>query len=281
METTVEQLIKERSYASLTGEELVSVSELCETEEEFQNMKQFFQELEGVAASDKTIINPEVKQSLDAIFGAKFPGIHASWTAPETAEAPVAPVIPLYQRTWVRVAAVGLIVLATAPFWNLLKTSETSQEKALQTAKLETTQANGMQQADQESGAASTDPAFSKQAEAPQLAALHDGDLAGTTYGTYSVDVPSDKAVSINAETLAFGASSPAYAGTTYTWAATAADVQTGTDAYFKTEAATLSFSNEGRLADLNPNGYASGEVSALSLAAQPDDLLDLLSPAF
>jgi hypothetical protein len=109
METTVEQLIKERSYATLTSEELQSVSELCETEEEFQNMKQFFLELESVAASEKTIINPEVKQSLDSIFSAKFPGIHANWTAPETVAAPAAPIIPLHQRTWVRVAAVGLI----------------------------------------------------------------------------------------------------------------------------------------------------------------------------
>src|SRR3989338_6558483 len=103
METSVEQLIKDKTFDSLTSEELVVVQELCESEEEFQTMKQFFQELEGISGVQQTVVNQEIKASLDNVFGAKHPGIRANWTAPETVAAAEPRIIPMYQRTWFRV----------------------------------------------------------------------------------------------------------------------------------------------------------------------------------
>lgn len=279
METTVEQLIKERAYASLTSEELQSVSELCETEEEFQNMKQFFLELDGVAASDKTIVNPEVKQSLDSIFSAKFPGIHANWTAPETTAEPAAPVIPLHQRTWVRVAAVGLLVLGTAPFWNMLRTTDAPKEQAFQTAKNETPQAIDTRQPEKKTDTVNSNVRDKKTAEAPQIAGLYESDQPASAAYIYE-DVAGDIKV-----TALDAASGSLTSGVTYTWTASSLEVNMadGFSLGSHVRPAASSFLSEGKLADLNPNGYMVlvGENNALSLAEQPDDLLDLLSPAF
>lgn len=299
METTVEQLIKERTFASLTEAELQSVKELCETEEEFMSMKQFFQELEGIAASQQTIIQPEIKESLDAIFSAKYPGIRANWTAPEAAPVAPAPIIPLYQRTWVRVAAIALIVLGTVPFWNLIKTDVPVKGKVL-TAKLEAPKNEPVQPAIQQDKAKTTEtqPAESVvkeegvtrsvaaaeskgMSDEMTVSALAPGmDIAPLAY-TWS----SNTAVSANGLTQPFGIDQELdkdqQQGNGFV--ATGSTLNTkGT--YFSSAVTTAdSYSAFGRKADLYP-GEVKGDMNAknaLSLAEQPDDLLDLLVPAF
>lgn len=225
-----------------------------------------------------------MKQSLDSIFSAKFPGIHANWTAPEAAAAPQARVIPLHQRTWVRIAAVGLIVLGTAPFWSMLKTDEApGSRKDEQFASTQTPRAIETQPMEETSGALPQTEQRAK-SEEQQLAGLYESDVVLSDKlsdydGTYST----------GAQTITANASS---SPVTYSWAPSI-EAEMAKPVYFGgvtneglnigTDSRKLSFSSEGRLADLHPDGLetAVGEVNALSLAEQPDDLLDLLSPAF
>jgi hypothetical protein len=313
METTVEQLIKERStFASLSGEELEMVKELCETEEEFQTMKQFFHELENVSASRKTIINPEVKNSLDNIFSAKHPGLRANWTAPETAAAPLAPVIPLHQRTWVRIAAVAILILGTAPFWNMLRNELPANENK-PTARLEKpapkptiespvagekatapsfNRSGNTESAQYVAEADAEDNAPAPMQEEPMIASGNSTTLTagGVTAHTYMWSAAPAKETDKGSKdqsgsqyfTKSDASTQPASLGATML--TTPAATTFGYSAnYTVKEPATLS--SIGLNADLYPeaagitsmNGCA---VNALSLADQPD-VLDLLVPAF
>lgn len=261
METSVEQLIKDKTFDSLTSDELVVVQELCETEEEFLSMKQFFQELEGVSMTQQTMVNPEIKASLDNVFGAKHPGIRANWTAPEAAVAAEPLIIPLYQRTWFRIAAILVLVLGTIPFWNLVQTDSEALPQ-LKTAKVEQPALEKFV-ASENSGKATTDAVVktkvntttetvlvaSLETEAKDYTALGVDDVApadGETAGYRTVSDP--------AFLTSFSAPAPI---------------------------ASMSWTNSGLQADLHPLDGITTRANALSLAEEPEDLLDLLVPAF
>ncbi|MDH4474054.1 MAG: hypothetical protein QE487_15710 [Fluviicola sp.] len=263
METSVEQLIKDKTFDSLTSDELVVVQELCESEEEFLSMKQFFQELEGVSMTQQTVVNPEIKSSLDSIFGAKHPGIRANWTAPEAIVAAEPIIIPLYQRTWFRIAAILVIVLGTIPFWNLVQTDHESLPQ-LKTAKVDGASI-GREQAPlekfvsnegtgKETIAAVTKQQVTTPTKAVLVASLND-DMKD--YAVRMDDVPASGEIAdyrtISEPVFSAAASSPAPA---------------------------MLFS-AGRDADLHPFDGIRTRANALSLAEEPEDLLDLLVPAF
>lgn len=277
METSVEQLIKERSFESLSAVERDAVQELCATEDEFLMMQQFFRELDHVKRSDKTIINPAVKDSLDGIFTAKFPGIKAGWTAgSETEKREQAPVIPLYQRTWLRVAAVGLLLISTWTIWQTVGsgTVHTPFQHGTQTAKVEKPvpgNQNVLTQATH-STPDNTTKSVSVQAKTPQK--VYEG----------RVDE------SILAEEITAESDAVVYSGVAFYNEESRGDSSEKATISPKMEPkeqepAAMSAVQSGRMYDLNPDGAAawSGElaVSALSLAAEPADLLDLLEPAF
>lgn len=256
METSVEQLIKDKTFDSLTGEELVLVQELCETEEEFLSMKQFFLELEGVSAVQKSVVSPDIKSSLDSIFGAKHPGIRANWTAPEVAVAVAEPrIIPMYQRTWFRVACILVLIGGTIPFWNLVQTDH----EALPELKM-------------------------AKAEQPALEKFVETDIAEKeTAIAVQPTTTSTKAVlvaSIDDELVS------------YSWADSVALVEGDVEGAYRTiskpnfsdevsAAAPAMFFSAGREADLHPFDGIKTRANALSLAEEPEDLLDLLVPAF
>jgi hypothetical protein len=297
METSVEQLIKDRTFASLTAEELESVKDLCANEEEFQTMKRFFQELDAVSASRKTIINPEVKNSLDGIFSAKHPGIRANWTAPETVAAPAAPIIPLHQRTWVRVAAIAVLVLGTAPFWGMLKTDVPAKDrtmtaqiksgdkdKSVQSVEpMETTDATPVeeQRTDIQTSAAGGIP------EPDAMLASAEPVLAEETVTTYLWTAPADKFSTFELKdsevTLSGTYSTTVSPSVSSLGFATAVPPMSG--GYLKSvDTDTKGLVSFGRNADLDPNGkFDENRERSItcSLADQPEDLLDLLVPAF
>lgn len=256
METSVEQLIKDKTFDSLTGEELVMVQELCETEEEFLSMKQFFQELEGVSAVQKSVVSPDIKSSLDSIFGAKHPGIRANWTAPEVAVAATEPrIIPMYQRTWFRVACILVLIVGTIPFWNLVQTDHEALPE-LKMAKVE-------------------QPALEKFVEAQTAEKESAVAMQPKTTSTKAVLV-----ASIDDELVS------------YYWADSVALVDGDVKATYRTigepnfssevsAAAPAMFFSAGREADLHPFDGIKTRANALSLAEEPEDLLDLLVPAF
>lgn len=282
METSVEQLIKERTFASLSEVELLSVSELCESEEEFQSMKAFFMELDAVAVSQQTIIHPDIKKSLDSIYTAKYPGLTANWTAPEAQVAQAARIVPFYQKTWVRIAAVGLIIVGTVPFWNLLDSDSALTNENKLTAKLESPMSK-------EASASTTTTDVST----PAKKDIQSAELADNVQPVEVMNEP--------ASVDDFAAKEPAVAAVSYSSGYAEPGVSAGTLAFsssksLETKAVRVdlfdastgenisSFSSAGREADLHPNDLANNgkkQTTAVSLAEEPDDLLDFLVPAF
>lgn len=260
METSVEQLIKDKTFDSLTSDELVVVQELCETEEEFLSMKQFFQELEGVSVTQQTVVNPEIKASLDTIFGAKHPGIRANWTAPEAAVAAEPLIIPLYQRTWFRIAAILVLVLGTIPFWNLVQTDHEALPQ-LKTAKAEQPALEKFV-ASENSGKETTDVVAKTNVNTTTEAVL----VASVETEAKDYAAGMDDVAPADGETVDYRTvSEPAFSTT------------------FSAPAPTtsMSWTNPGLQADLHPLDGITTRANALSLAEEPEDLLDLLVPAF
>lgn len=282
METSVEQLIKERTFASLSEVELLSVSELCESEEEFQTMKAFFMELDTVAVSQQTIIHPDIKKSLDSIYTAKYPGLTANWTAPEAQVAQAARIVPFYQKTWVRVAAVGLIVLGTVPFWSLLDSDSALTNENKLTAKLESPMSEEA----------------SNSSKSKELTTPAKNDLQSVALADNIQPIEEIKESSASDESEV---KEPTLAAVSYSRGYVEPGVSAGTLAFSSPKALESkainvelfdgstgekisSFSSVGREADLHPNDLANNgkkQTTAVSLAEEPDDLLDFLVPAF
>ena len=279
METSVEQLIKERTFASLSEVELLSVSELCETEEEFQTMKAFFVELDTVAVSHQTIIHPDIKKSLDSIYTAKYPGLTANWTAPEAQVAQAARIVPFYQKTWVRVAAVGLIVLGTVPFWNLLDSDSALTNENKLTAKLESPMSEE-----------ASNSSKSKELTTPTKNDLQSVALADNIQPIEEIKEPSNTLDSRIVEPDVadyYGYAEPGVSAGSLAFSSPKALESKAINVELfdgSTVEKISSFSSVGREADLHPNDLANNgkkQTTAVSLAEEPDDLLDFLVPAF
>lgn len=266
METSVEQLIKDKTFDSLTGEELALVQELCESEEEFLTMKQFFQELEGVSMVQNSVVSPDIKASLDNVFSAKHPGIRANWTAPEVAVAEEPRIIPMYQQTWFRVACILVIVLGTIPFWNLVQTDDKALPK-LETAKAEQPALEKFTTNEtKETEETKPNPAVNEKETAVTMPVL-----------VASVDqfdeAPADFKMEMSAAATPMSADvrgdkandGPTFTASSFSWGS-----MLGSQSV-----------NAGLEADLHPLDGITTRANALSLAEEPEDLLDLLVPAF
>jgi hypothetical protein len=64
----VEKIIATKQYHELSGDERVLVSELADNEEEFDQMKFVFAQMEAMRLNDKVEPRMETKRSLDSIF---------------------------------------------------------------------------------------------------------------------------------------------------------------------------------------------------------------------
>lgn len=273
METKVEQLIKDRSFGSLNSEERLAVQEWCASEQEFQQMKLLLNETAFLASAMSIDPSPDIKKSLDAVFSAKHPGAHAGWSAQQAVTPTPAPVIPLYRKTWFRVAAVAVLFLGTIPFWQLADNDMKPQERP-QIAKLETQK-----------------PAEEKEVQTAQPAAPTENSAVETGESTIQVSEALAEAemapvavddIDMDVEDVAIGAVSPAPASWNGTYYTSSGVVNLKAD-MLTSDKAGYTFSAVGRNADLDPysNMASRNDGRAISLAEQPDDLLDLLVPAF
>lgn len=138
---SIEDIILEKKYDELSPEELVLVSELAENEEEFNQMKQLFDNMNfGFGEEEVLEANPQTKSSLDSIFAAKHPVIANDWKKEDSSgsshELPGGKIIPFYSRNWIRVAAVLLVFLGISVLY--IENSEDIQPKSkVQQAKAE------------------------------------------------------------------------------------------------------------------------------------------------
>jgi hypothetical protein len=120
MDISVEQLIMERSYASLTEAEKAAVSELCASEQEFNRMKQFFIGMGSISRASAFEPPASLKSSLDSVFAAKHGGIGAKLTPRKPVSAPeAARIIPFYSRSWFKVAAAVTLVAGIFTIWKV------------------------------------------------------------------------------------------------------------------------------------------------------------------
>jgi hypothetical protein len=273
MEAVIEQIIKKRAYGTLSAQERELVREWCGTEEEFMRMKRFLLDVEAISAAGRVEPDRAIKASLDTIFAAKHGGIRANWTPPaETAVRAVqAPVIPIHQRTWVRVAAIALLLLGTAPLWNLAD-HELSKQGIPEVAKLEKPEAKAGSAVKPEQSDSISEVKDQRDAAAiagnEMIAGVPARALRTTSpdfgysvaYDEPSADSSDDSEAAMSEETHDLGRMSVSDAP----------------------PLALKGFSAAGIEADLHPdNGTVTLETIAISMADQPGELLDFIVPAF
>ena len=128
---SVEELIETKFWTELTDAERLELADLATSEEEFNNLKFFLDEMNPLVEAEQLAVNPEIKSSLDTIFQAKHPGIVQPWEVAADLE-PEVKIIPFYNRTWFRVAAVLLIGTGiTTLFWKTSLQEEAEQKTQL------------------------------------------------------------------------------------------------------------------------------------------------------
>lgn len=109
-------LFREKTFQELNAEEREQLSELCESEEDFEQMRNLFVGLESMK-TEKFIPRQETKASLDAIFAAQTKQRPVYWY--NTVLVVLYPQDkPVQRRPIVQVAAAILFVALIVPFLN-------------------------------------------------------------------------------------------------------------------------------------------------------------------
>lgn len=112
---TFDEIIQTKAYSDLSSSELEIIQELVSSEEEYNEMKSFYSEIDQLALSNREEVSASVKTSLNSVFQAKHPGISQSWNAPtETSEKKI---IPLYNRNLFRAAALLVLSAGVTTVW--------------------------------------------------------------------------------------------------------------------------------------------------------------------
>jgi len=130
---TIEHIIQTKSFDQLTSDEMDSIKELVANEDDFNQMKALFGNIADIAVTEQYIAPVSVKKSLDQVFLAKHPGIMNEWHPAAPVEAPI---VPIYQRNWFRIAAIFILFLGTVPFFfigsnDVTTTTQTAQKEPL------------------------------------------------------------------------------------------------------------------------------------------------------
>ncbi|MGV3611597.1 MAG: hypothetical protein ACO1N0_11645 [Fluviicola sp.] len=134
---TFDEIIQTKAYSDLNSNELEIIRELVSSEEEYNEMKSFYAEIDQLAISGREEVSVSVKSSLNSVFQAKHPGISQNWSAP--AEVEEKKIIPLYNRTIFRAAALLVLSAGVITIW--VSMSDNSMEKGIHaelTAKTDT-----------------------------------------------------------------------------------------------------------------------------------------------
>ncbi|MCH2223817.1 MAG: hypothetical protein MK066_03530 [Crocinitomicaceae bacterium] len=121
-------IVREKEFKSLSVEEKVELSDICTNEDEFNNLKQVFLDVDGVAMASRVLPKKETKKELDELFVSTYPKATGVWYSSMLASI-VPKNKPLHRQPLVQIAAVGLLVFLTIPFLN--NTSIDSSEKQL------------------------------------------------------------------------------------------------------------------------------------------------------
>ncbi|MNJ85961.1 hypothetical protein D3C87_34430 [compost metagenome] len=125
---TFDEIIQTKAYSDLTSSELEVIRELVSSEEEYNEMKSFYANIDQLAITEREEVAASVKTSLNSVFQAKHPGISQNWNAPvETVEEKK--IVPLYNRTVFRVAALLILSAGAASIWFTLPENQETGKK--------------------------------------------------------------------------------------------------------------------------------------------------------
>lgn len=127
---TFDEIIQTKAYSDLSSNELEIIQELVSSEEEYNEMKSFYAEIDQLAISNREEVSASVKTSLNTVFQAKHPGISQNWNAP--VEATEKKIVPLYNRNLFRAAAVLLLSAGAATLWFSLPEEQLEKSQVTQ-----------------------------------------------------------------------------------------------------------------------------------------------------
>ncbi len=116
MEKELEQMVRNKHYFELTPNEKESLNEWCATEDDFLQLKQVFEQIEGLRNINTFSPKRETKQSLDDLFAAKHQKNTRLIWLNSIGVALYPKDKPFFQRPLAYAAAIGIIALIATPF---------------------------------------------------------------------------------------------------------------------------------------------------------------------
>ena len=151
MERDIIDIVRSKEYIQLSSSEKLELVELCETEDEFNQLKSV---LINVSTMKAEMPNPKekTKNDLDALFVQTYPKSAPIWY--NSIFALVIPKDkPIYRQPLLQIAAIALLLLLAVPLFNsdLIKTNqlaknEVNKEESAETIQFEDTVSENQQE---------------------------------------------------------------------------------------------------------------------------------------
>lgn len=114
MEKELVDIVLQKSFIELSKEDRIALSEWCTSEEEYDQMKNVFVEVERMKLNQIASVRPQTKKSLDVLFMEKHQKAPVFWNKSVlTILYPVDK--PLHRRPLMQVAALVLLLLLAYP----------------------------------------------------------------------------------------------------------------------------------------------------------------------
>ena len=130
MEKVLVDIIEDKKFIELTSSERESLKEWCSTEEEFDQLKLVFLEVEQMKRTQVMTPRAETKNSLDAIFAQKHSKIPPVFWYNSFFTVLYPTDKPIQRRPLMQIAAIGLLFLLVYPFVSNNKFIETTPQLA-------------------------------------------------------------------------------------------------------------------------------------------------------
>jgi hypothetical protein len=116
MEKDLVDIVMEKKYIELSEQERKSLSEYCNSEAEYDQMREVFLGVEMLKVAPPTP-KAETKKSLDDLFDQTYPRVAPVWYM-SVLTAVVPKDKPVYRQPLLQIAAVGLLLLLVYPLFN-------------------------------------------------------------------------------------------------------------------------------------------------------------------
>lgn len=116
MEKDLVNIIVEKKYIELSTSELTELKEFCSSEEEYNQMRDVFMEVESISF-DSPKPKAETKKSLDNLFNETYPKVPVAWYS-SFLTVVIPKDKPIHRQPLLQVAAICLLFIMIVPFFN-------------------------------------------------------------------------------------------------------------------------------------------------------------------